>query len=149
MVSHNLIYPLRLSCHFPRSLWTVRRASSTIGSTITFMLVQLSSKVQALIQLFAFRQHSDCGPSAEQNLLDDQFFFFFFFFFLLLLLLLLLLLFTHQSFLHQHVSDSKSPQVSRTLLSILSVLNNVVVNYQVLSLVILYLLFKMHQLQLV
>ena len=53
---------------------------------------------------------------------------------LLLLLLLLLLLFT-QSFSHQHypmvfhwsLSDSKSPQVSRTLLSILAVLNNAVV----------------------
>ena len=62
----------------------------------------------------------------------------FFFFFLLLLLLLLslllllLLLFT-QSFSHQpmvfhwSLSDSKFPQVSRTLLSILAVLNNAVV----------------------
>ena len=49
--------------------------------------------------------------------------------------LLLLLLFTHKSFSHQRklmvfhwrLSDSKSPQVSRTLLSILGVFNNAVV----------------------
>ena len=50
--------------------------------------------------------------------------------------MILLLLFTHVSFSHQHklivffywsLSDSKCPQVSRTLLSILTVLNNVVV----------------------
>ena len=47
----------------------------------------------------------------------------------------LLLLFTHYSFSHQYklmvfhwkLSDSKSPQVSRTLLSILAVFNNAVV----------------------
>ena len=55
--------------------------------------------------------------------------------FLLQLLSLLLLLFTHYSFSHQRklmvfhwrLSDSKSPQVSRTLLSILAVFNNAVV----------------------
>ena len=54
---------------------------------------------------------------------------------IVLLLLLLLLLFTHESFSHQltlmvfhwSLSDSKFPQVSRTLLSILAVLNNAVV----------------------
>ena len=53
----------------------------------------------------------------------------------LLLLLLLLLLFTPSEFFtsaladgfHWSLSDSKSPQVSRTLLSILAVLNNAVV----------------------
>ena len=51
------------------------------------------------------------------------------------LLLLLLLLFTHYSFSHERqlvvfhwsLSDTKSPQISRILLSILVVLNNVVV----------------------
>ena len=51
------------------------------------------------------------------------------------LLLLLLLLFTHYSFsyqrklmvFHWRLSDSKSPQVSRTHLSILAVFNNAVV----------------------
>ena len=64
------------------------------------------------------------------------FFFFFFFFFLLLLLLLLLLLsyffisFSHLRYLmvfHWSLSGNKSPQVSRTLLSILADLNNAVV----------------------
>ena len=54
---------------------------------------------------------------------------------LLLLVLVLLVLFTHQSFSHQRqpmvfhwsLSDSKSPQISWTLLSILAVFNNAVV----------------------
>ena len=54
---------------------------------------------------------------------------------LVLILSLLLLLFTHESFSHQRklmvfhwrLSHSKSPQVSRTLLSILAVFNNAVV----------------------
>ena len=62
--------------------------------------------------------------------------FFFFFFFFLLLLLLLLLLFTLWEFFTSILADglslefecdSKSPQVSRILLSILAVLNNAVV----------------------
>ena len=58
--------------------------------------------------------------------IQNYIFFFFFFFFLLLLLLLLLLIYSFESFWHQHLvvvfywdlSDSKSPQISRTLLSI-------------------------------
>ena len=56
-----------------------------------------------------------------------QFFFFFFFFFFFLLLLLLLLLLFLVSFSHQHLMvfhwslrDSKSPQVSNTLLNLLA-----------------------------
>ena len=49
------------------------------------------------------------------------FFFFFFLFFLLLLLLFLLISFPHQLMVfHGSLSDSKFPQVSRTLLSILA-----------------------------
>ena len=63
------------------------------------------------------------------------FFFFFFFFFLLLLLLLLLLLFTPLELFisvlpevfHWSLSDSKSPQVSRTRLRILAVLSHAVI----------------------
>ena len=55
--------------------------------------------------------------------------------YLLFLSLIIIIIITHESFSHQltlmvfhwRLSDSKSPQVSRTLLSILAVFNNVVV----------------------
>ena len=64
-----------------------------------------------------------------------KFFFFFFFFFLLLLLLLLLLFIPWEFFTtsaltdgsHWCLNDSKSPQVSRTLLTIQADLNNAIV----------------------
>ncbi len=86
-------------------LWSAGRAKSTILQILPF---------------FFFHYYKVWSSGRDQ---------------LIRLLLLLLLLFTHQSFSHQRqpmifywsLSDSKSLQVSRTLLSILAVLNNAVV----------------------
>ena len=98
---------------FNNPLVTVPNAPITIGIIVTFMFhrfFQFSSKIKILISLFSL-------------------------FFLFLLSLLLLLLLLHlESYLHQltlmvfhwSLSDNKFLQVSRTLLSILADVKNVI-----------------------
>ena len=117
----------------------------------------LSSKVEVLILLFTFILFYSVvsRDSKVDNFANSLFFFFFFFCWLLLGLVswtrlgdlcvcqspILLLLFTHKSFSHQRkllvfhwrLSDSKSPQVSRTLPSIQAVFNNAVVRWSPLG----------------
>ena len=123
MVSTRLLTS-KSSIHFNNSLMTVPRAPIIIGIIVNFMFHSFSNS------LVSFRYWS---------------FFSLFFNFILwsagtvsLLLLLLILLLSFYSFesfsreselmvFHWSLSDSKFPQVSRTLLSILSVFNNTVV----------------------
>ena len=104
-------------------LVTVPRAQITIAILVNFNVphfFQFPSKVEVLIPLFSFFQFY--SVVSRDNKVHK--------FSLLLLLFITHLSFSHQRHLmvfHWSLSDSKSPQVSRTLLSILAVFNNAVV----------------------
>ena len=97
------------SCSFNNPFVTVPKAPITIGIIVTFMFhifFQFSSYVEVLILLFTFFQFYSV---VSRDILES---------------------FSRQRKLmvfHWSLSDSKSPQVSRTLLSILVILNNVIV----------------------
>ena len=134
---------------FSRFLSTVPRAPTTIGITVTFMIhnfFELSVKVQIFVAFFAFFYFSLCGSLERQNPLDGRLFSSYYltvdrvfwsgvsdpFLSQIPRELLLLLFFTtlkvfHTDDFHRGLNDSKSPQVSRTLLSILVNLNSAVV----------------------
>ena len=129
------------SRHFNNPLDIVPNAPITIGTIVTFMFhnfFQSSSKVEVLIPLFTFLQIYSVvrRDSKVYNFAD-------YVLFLLIIVRSSLLVgirwsvcmlkshsFSCQRYLmifHWSLRDSKSPQVSRTLLSILDVLNNAVV----------------------
>ena len=123
---------------FISPLVTVPSAPITIGITVTFMFHSFSSKAKVLIFLFAFFQFYPVVSLNGKVYYSAGSFFFF----LLLTLtrsgrmaeikwyLLLIRVFLHQRKLmvfHWSLSESKSPQVSKTLLSILAVFNNAIV----------------------
>ena len=114
-----LIFKSSSPCTNP--LVTVPSVPVTIGITITFMFLFffLSVLWQSLCAYLSFRFPSVllCGQSERQSPLFDRFSFFVDTHLSLLLLFILFENFSHQHKLmvfHWSLSDSKSPQVSRT-----------------------------------
>ena len=107
------------SHYFCFILWSAETAKSTILQILLFLLIIIRSG------LLAKMRWSVCMSKSQRSLLLLLLLLFFF-----LLLLLPFASFSHQRKLivfHWSVSDSKSPQISRTLLSILADLYNVLV----------------------
>ncbi len=109
------------STHFNNPLVTVTKVPITIGIIVTFMLhsfFQFSRKVKVLIFLFGFCQfYSVVCRDSKVDYFASYYYYYIY-------------SFSHQRLLmifHLSLGDSKSPQVSRTLLSILADLSNAVV----------------------
>ena len=118
------------SSPFNNPLVTVPKAPNTIGTVVTFMFhsfFQFPCKAQLLILLFTFFQFYSV---VSRNSKGDNFANSLFFCWLIIIIIvhsLELFLSALADVFHWGLSDSKFPQVSRTLLSILAVLNNAVV----------------------
>ena len=116
------------SSAFNKPLVTEPKAPITFGIIVTFMFhscFQFPSKLKVLILLFTFFQFYSVvsRDSKVDNFTNSPFCWF------IIITIHSLELFTSAlaDGFHCSLSDSKSPQVSRTLLSILAVLNNAVV----------------------
>ena len=121
------------SSPFGNPLVTVPKAQITIGIIITCLFHSFFNSLarSRYLSFFSYSFSFILWSAGQQS---RQFYNFSFFLLIIirsgLLLLLLLLLFSHQRKLmvfHWRLSDSKSPQFSRTLLSILVVFSNAVV----------------------
>ena len=108
----------------------MQKASITIGITVNLMFhgFQFSSKVLVLISLFAFFQY-DLMVSRNCKVYNSPGSIIIIIIIIIIIVIYSFRVFSHQLWLmafHWRLSDSNSPQVSRTLLSILAVFNNVV-----------------------
>ena len=134
------------SSPFNNPLVTAPKAPITIGIIVTFMFHNFFNSLARSIYIsffslsFSFIQWS--AGIAKSTILQILFFYYYYKICssgrdLLLLLLLFLHGFSRQRHLmvfHWSLGDSKSPQVSKTLLSILAIFNNAVVWMSVLFL---------------